>query len=45
MAIDASVETTVLTVHHLVKPETQDILLQNILHFLFHHRNLVHIIS
>ena len=41
-AVNTSIKATMLVVLHLIKPETQNVVLQHILHFLFHCLNLVH---
>jgi len=35
-SINTPVESTILVVYHFAKPKVQDIVLHNILHFLFH---------
>ena len=37
LTIHPAVKATMLIVHHLIQPETQDIMLQHILHLLLHH--------
>ena len=37
LTIDTTIKTTVFMILHLVKPETQDVFFQNILHFLLQH--------
>ena len=39
VTIDTAIEAAVLTVCHLLQPEAQDVLLENILHFSFHISN------
>ena len=39
LTIHPAVKATMLIVHHLVEPETQDVILQHVLHLALHHIN------
>ena len=42
VAVHPAVKATMLIVHHLVEPETQDVILHHILHLSFQHIYLSH---